>query len=457
MSDNSITRVHYFEGQFLRTQDFVNEQSYHVAMRRRHNISHHTWGVVSGLELVLEEGNFSVQPGMAVDGYGRELILPQKKGLSAAAFIDKGSTELDVWLIYGLKSSDEAAAGYAGCGNGDRTSASFYRWQETAQVLLLKPDPDFPNRRMPKEVPIPDRNFSPDRTPPDNPELSWPVFLGQIINDPTNQQQPLAVKLDDRPYVGLVGEEITAPSGRARVQIGSDPVPGSQRRFGVFTRNQNASPQAPKWLSRFEIDVDGELTVQGNANVQGNLVMNGGAVEFVAGPNRDAAAPPWDIYHLKQGDVEELRIEMAAAPVGAIAGNNRVVIGAWFKGPDETGQEKEEFHPCLTIRDDCTVEVSGNLVVKGKITAKEIVGGQLSDAARNAAASALVSGILTTSARLPDLPNAAPPPPTLTGAPVAIASVDNFVDRLEHEEAFRNEFIEKMRGSTVLNVSMVQP
>lgn len=459
MSDNSIARVHYFEGQFLRTQDFVDEQAYHVAMHRRHNIAHHTWGIVNGLELVVEDGNFFVQPGMAVDGYGRELILPQKTALSSSAFVDKQSNELDVWLTYGLKSSDEAKAGFAGCGsgkNGNKTSESFYRWQETVQLRVEKPNPDFLARREPEEVAIADRTFSPVRTAPDSPEISWPVFLGQIVSDSTNQKQPLAVKFDDRPYVGLVGEEIAAPSGRARVQIGSDPQAGGRRRFAVLTRDVTMTEKP-----RLEIDVDGEVTIPGNATVQGNLVVAGGAVEFQAGVARDPMAPPWDIYHLKttetqiidgveQGvDVEELRIEMPAARPGGVEGNNRVVVGTWSKHLDATGQEKEEFHPCLTIRDNCTVEVAGNLVVNGNITAKTVVGGRLTDEARNALTSALSSGILATSGRLPAV--SAQPSPTLAQL---TPPLDAVVSRLENEEAFRNEFIQKMTASSRLNVSL---
>ncbi len=470
MSDNSIARVHYFEGQFLRTQDFVDEQAYHVAMRRRHNIAHHSWGIVSGLEIVLEEGNFYVQPGMAVDGYGRELIVAQKKPIASSAFGDssssvfgdKGGNELDVWLTYGLTTSDEATAGFAGCGNGNKNGTSFYRSQETAQILLTKPNG--PDRRAPKEVPLNDRNFPPNRTPPDNPELLWPVFLGQIINDPANQQQPLAVKLDDRPYVGLVGEEISSPSGGMRVEVGKiesdpltgNPVPNGQARFGVFARN--AAKDTPKWLSRLEVDAEGELKVKGNATIQGNLTIAGGAIEFEAGPARDRNAPAWDIYHFQgtedQGQnknvpIEELRIEI---PVNATRGNNRVVIGTWSKHLDAAGQEKEEFHACLTVHDNCNVEVAGDLIVKGKVTASAFAGARLSDAARNAATSALTSGILATSARLCQLPGTSP---SITGIGTTPISIDDIATRLEQDQSFRDAFVQKMKSSTLLTVTEV--
>lgn len=416
MSDNSIIRVNYFDRQFLRTQDFTDEQSYHVAMRRRHNIAHHTWGIVSGLEIVLEEGNFYVQPGVAVDGYGRELILPQRQALNAKAFVDKASKELDVWLVYGLKSTDKPPAGYAGCVNNNGndssngSSASFYRWQETAQVILEKTDPDLSNRRLPEGLAIPDRDFNASRTPPDSPQSYWPVFLGQIINDPANQQQPLTVKPDNRPYVGLVGEAVIAPSGRAKVQIGAERADDLQR-FVVYTRDESAQPSASGLQPRLDIDQQGKMSVRGDANLYGHLTMAGGAIEFEAGTARAKGLPAWNIYHLageqNQG-IEELRVEMAAPPAGGVGGNNQVVIGAWFKGPDETGQDKEEFHPCLTIDDKCTVTVHGNLVVKGQvegqINAPLRAEGQLSADARNFAAGALMSGIVGTSARLPDLP-----------------------------------------------------
>ena len=51
MDADRIVRVRYFDRQFLRPQDFTDEQTYHVAMRRRHNIAGHSWGILHGLAL----------------------------------------------------------------------------------------------------------------------------------------------------------------------------------------------------------------------------------------------------------------------------------------------------------------------------------------------------------------------------------------------------------------------
>ncbi|MFZ2101297.1 MAG: hypothetical protein WAU86_12110, partial [Oricola sp.] len=74
MAENQIERLNYYQGQYLRAQDFRDEQEYHRDLRRRHNLGQHTWGIVAGLELVEEdkEGgsgkDIFIQPGMAVDG-----------------------------------------------------------------------------------------------------------------------------------------------------------------------------------------------------------------------------------------------------------------------------------------------------------------------------------------------------------------------------------------------------
>jgi hypothetical protein len=94
MSNNGTVRVHYFPRQFLRTQDFADEQAYHVTMHRRHTIAHHTWGIVRGLELLVDEGSLFVQPGVAIDGYGRALVLSRKQPIDTGVFDAKESDSL---------------------------------------------------------------------------------------------------------------------------------------------------------------------------------------------------------------------------------------------------------------------------------------------------------------------------------------------------------------------------
>jgi hypothetical protein len=364
MSNKSIARVHYFERQFLRTPDFTDEQSYHLDLRRRHNIAHHTWGIVHGLELMVEDNGIFVNHGMAVDGFGRELILTQKQNISTAAFAEKNSDRLAVWLVYDRIGADTAPEGYSGC--GETSNVAFYRWQEQPRIYIDVPDPAFTDPRKPKGVPAGDLEFNASQVPPDDPQEYWPVFLGQIIQDLSNSAQPYSVELANRPYAGLKGEALTAPSGRVHVQIGAENE-DDDRRFAVFV--PEAQPGAEPVPPQLEIDKNGQIDIRGHTTLHGNLKMAKGAIEFRAGAARQPDAPPWRIYHLENdnGNEHKLYIEMDKHDQGGMPGLNQVVIGFWFA---EEGQEAA-FKPCLTIRDDRTVVVHGNLVVEGKITGKE--------------------------------------------------------------------------------------
>lgn len=72
-----ITRMNYFDHQFLRAEDFTLEQQYQNRMRQLHNSSLHTWGIVRGLDVTYESGAsvVKVAKGIAVDSDGQELVL----------------------------------------------------------------------------------------------------------------------------------------------------------------------------------------------------------------------------------------------------------------------------------------------------------------------------------------------------------------------------------------------
>lgn len=73
----SIKRLRYFSGQFLKAEDFTDEQGYHRDMRRRHNAKLHTYGVVEGLEVSATAVEYEVEisNGWAIDVDGHEIVL----------------------------------------------------------------------------------------------------------------------------------------------------------------------------------------------------------------------------------------------------------------------------------------------------------------------------------------------------------------------------------------------
>ena len=64
-----LTRLHYFDGKFLRADAFATEQDYHRARVRLANIAG-GWGVVHGLEIALRGGQLAVSAGLAITPAG---------------------------------------------------------------------------------------------------------------------------------------------------------------------------------------------------------------------------------------------------------------------------------------------------------------------------------------------------------------------------------------------------
>ena len=177
MSAAPAIRVNYFDRQHIRLAELRDEQSYHVQMRRRHNLSHHSWGIVTGLELVARpDGQVGVTPGLAIDGYGRELLLVDHRVVGRADFDRYATSRLDVWLEYQLELSDDRLAPVE-CGAADPRRK--YRATELAQLVFTRggarPDPAHPPG-------VPAEAFEPPALDtPDDPRRRWPIYLGRIV------------------------------------------------------------------------------------------------------------------------------------------------------------------------------------------------------------------------------------------------------------------------------------
>jgi hypothetical protein len=411
MATQITQRVNFFDKQFLRVDEFKDEQLYQLAARRRHNAVQHSWGIVTGLEITLEESALVVRPGMAIDGYGRELFMKDKKRLRAERFDQLGVEKLDVWLVYGRRDGESVPVGYASCKKSDTVEAN--RSDETPQILLEKPVSNKIDSRKPPGVPV---ELLDAAIPPvsDNPNDMWRVYLGRITRFGADQ---FTIDISQRPYAGLVGEVVDHPASAVRVEIGKQAdveavrvignvtyvyrkdesaVPGQARRFAVFlpeeAPNENAQEQRVELLPRLDIRQDGVIRLRGNTILNGDLRVTGGAVQFVtpAAFDGDNAPTAPSIYRIKEGDADQLRIDLGSDNPS----DREFVIG--FSTPDG------KFSPCLTVQlkgespgsDQLAplVTVYGDLKINGRLEGN-LVPRRISAEAKNAILGSFQAGV----------------------------------------------------------------
>ncbi len=248
-----IERLNYYEGEFLGAVDFEAEQEYHRDMRRRHNVGQHTLGIVAGLDLAqVPNGNpdnevdVFLMPGMAVDGFGREIVVLNKFQLTPslfAAFFTPFPKMMSIWIGYEqvpLQPSTDA------CASANQSNA-FGRTQETYRIVINPPLPandpvvvdgvdilpPIPQTTPPTPTPgaevLPFDNSVPfQEFPADDTAATWLLPLGQINWDASKQRflqiDPAAAALG-RQYVGAVAATIFAPAGQLTIQDRFTPSP----------------------------------------------------------------------------------------------------------------------------------------------------------------------------------------------------------------------------------------
>jgi hypothetical protein len=105
-------RVRFFDGQFLRDQDFIDEQKYHLDRQRRHVRALTVSGVVEGLDVDGAIDQVTVQAGTALDSHGRQLLLPSPS--APVSVKDYRNQTVTLLIEYAEEASDQAQEGSAG-------------------------------------------------------------------------------------------------------------------------------------------------------------------------------------------------------------------------------------------------------------------------------------------------------------------------------------------------------
>ena len=205
---NNIERLNYYEREHLRSFDFVAEQNYHLEMRRRLNIALHLWGVVEGLELKkgsIEPGlpeQVYITPGMAIDAYGREILLftnhpLSEEDLDANHILTGGSYSL--FIEYQKRLTTPPSPGFGICDLRDQ----YTRQSESYRIVIT-------DKANPSTEPTLTSDISDDTS-----KHRWWVRLGTVLVGPdpvTNLRTILDGKSENRVYIGLRAQRVVTPA-----------------------------------------------------------------------------------------------------------------------------------------------------------------------------------------------------------------------------------------------------
>ena len=293
--NTDIERLNYYEGEYLGAEDFQAEQVYHRDMRRRHNLGPHTWGIVTGLELAQAAsggtvgGNVAVdvylQPGMAVDGFGREIVLLSQTQLTQemlAAFYNPDPNASPQWVYIWIAYQQALLNPPSDACTSMNVSNAFGRVEETYTLTAtvsaaappnnaivvdgsqttppVEPSPtatstvpltDPPPINLPYDDSVPFQEFSTDES-----NLIWWLPLGRTLWDPHNEvflqtnadpTQAAVASAMGREYAGNVSATTYAPAGTYTIldREAPYPLPANMQRRELQRGSGRDSRRAP--------------------------------------------------------------------------------------------------------------------------------------------------------------------------------------------------------------------
>jgi hypothetical protein len=386
----TAARPRYRERQVVQSDDLTAQQAYLTRMRRRHELGQHRWGIVTGLELAVAPGGFTILAGLAVDGMGRQLVVADPVVLPESLFDQLGANRLDLWLRYRRVAESPAGPGNRDCGPGRND-----RWLDEALVTVATAGRDPVNPWTPPGVPSALLGAGAAAAEIDDPGQPWPVYLGRVAR--TAAGSPLSVVPTVRVLASLAAEQLASPSteDRAvwdRLQVGAE-APGDQRRFAVRLRDGKGA-----LVDRWTVDRRGATSVTGDVDLQGNLLVArtpdrppadpdsvAGGLRLLASATPPAQAAPWRIYHttaVEDGTpVDQLRVEIGHPGDTGDPATHRLVIG-------QVGR-RGQFLPCLVVTS------GGEVIVRGDLNARRLVMGSIQADPDNPAFTAAVAGAWT--------------------------------------------------------------
>lgn len=141
----SCERNNYFFGKLMTVRDFESEQTYMNSKRRLGNRMMGGVGIVSGLDVVLVDNKtFSLDPGMALDYMGREIVVPEPyvRRLNVIKGFEENKDKGIVYLCLAYKEDlKETTFSVASSGKSSGVSEEYNRVSEGYELFLTSEKP----------------------------------------------------------------------------------------------------------------------------------------------------------------------------------------------------------------------------------------------------------------------------------------------------------------------------
>jgi hypothetical protein len=305
-------RPTFFEGQILAAADLTSTVEYSRAQVARHERYLHDWGIAEGLDLTTRDqtdaaGNKFVEvtigSGIAIDGNGREILVPAPALLSPADFVrDNGASPKSgayyPVLLQGTDSDAPAPQLTTGaCGPASQAT----REQEGYAIVFGGLGADLRlDEQQPPEVtagPVPAAGQQP-----------WSVQVGTVQWDTTSAQFTDA-NGSGRRYAGVKADSVAARGGTLTLHAQPSPAPGQPvlriggdppLTFGLYKGGNVVDP-------RLTVSAQGDVTAtgtikgaltQGEIRVQSGTATDGLIIPLPQGITQDQVDRGAVILHL---------------------------------------------------------------------------------------------------------------------------------------------------------------
>ncbi|MBO0870614.1 MAG: hypothetical protein J2P15_18825 [Micromonosporaceae bacterium] len=335
-------RPTFYEGQVLAAADLNATVEYPRTRAARHDRYLHDWGIAEGLALATQPqtdpgtgANFvtiTLQPGVAIDGTGREVAVLAAAPLSEAAFqerngADPATPEFYPVFLAGLdRPPVTGPVSQGACG----TSTQQNRIDESYQILFGG---------------LGDERLVAEQQPPavaDGPgdgSTPWLILIGYVawtnghFTAVASTARGVAVR-----YSGVRADTVAARGGTLALRA----RPGAVQGGAVVTVNDTAGFTFGRYKGDGSVDTLMSVTPAGDLTVRGNIAgdQQAGGVAAVSGVATDGMILPLPAG-IDPDQVASGRTTLHVLTTPRVTGAPPDDTGVWLAGPVESTVDKQ--------------------------------------------------------------------------------------------------------------------